>query len=134
MVNKEQELKEEIEALKLDILNNHNNLFPEPYKWKLDSFELRQTCENYIEYAKLQAKLEGLREGKQSVEDIKQNQLADHFQAGRKEALQKEIEYILWLLEHKGKGYTIEFYESNLEERLNKLRCKLLLLPEEKKE
>jgi Fe-S oxidoreductase len=56
------------------------------------------------------------------------------FEEGRKEALQDEIEYIIWLLEHKGKGYTTAFYENNLEERLNKLRCKLLLLPEEKKE
>ena len=51
----------------------------------------------------------------------------------KKQNLQEEIEYIIWLLEHKGKGYTTAIYENSLEERLNKLRCRLLLLPEEKK-
>ena len=35
-----------------------------------------------------EARKEAFKQGKQSAEDIKQNQLADHFQAGRKEALQ----------------------------------------------
>ena len=57
-----------------------------------------------------------------------------YFELGKKDALQEEIEYIIWLLEHKGKGYTTAFYENSLEERLNKLRCKLLLLDIEEKE
>jgi hypothetical protein len=37
---------------------------------------------------------DGFKQGKQSVEDIKQNQLADHYQAGRKDALQEVLELI----------------------------------------
>jgi hypothetical protein len=33
-----------------------------------------------------------------------------------------EIDYLEWLLEHKGKGYTKEFYENNIEARINKLK------------
>ena len=65
----EKDIIEELNQIKQDILDNHNNIFPEPHKWKLDSFELKQTCENYLEYAKLQAELKGLKEGRQIERD-----------------------------------------------------------------
>jgi hypothetical protein len=41
-----------------------------------------------------------------------------------KQDLTEEIEYIKWLLEHKGKGYTTAFYENSLQTRLDKLEEK----------
>ena len=50
---------------------------------------------------------------------------------GKQQEQKEEIEYIEWLLEHKGKGYTREFYENNLQAKLDKLKQQI---QEEKKQ
>ena len=40
----------------------------------------------------------------------------------KQQKLLSEIEYLEWLLSHKGNGYTKEFYEDNIQFRLSELK------------
>ena len=42
---------------------------------------------------------------------------------GKQQEQKEEIEYIQWLLEHRWKGYTIEFIFINLQAKLDKLKA-----------
>ena len=59
------------------------------------------------------------------LEVIKARKVADLYkEQGRKEVIEDELEYLEWVLEHKNRGYTKEFYENNLQARLNKIKEK----------
>lgn len=49
----------------------------------------------------------------------------DEFLKGKQAQLKKDLEFIEWLLETKGKGYTKEYYIQMLEYRREKLKQSL---------